>query len=351
MRDQPDLLELLLGDLAGQPEVWRPGSFWCGYADRIARAVRSEGLPAFRSSAGIGRGYAEVFDDDPAQMLDPGFAKTAFTALRRLPPLRALVARYDRILARRNREAHHWKNLYLRSALGDWLDAFRRTRELPDTCVGQPARRLSFRFGEVGELYLRVFAWIDAYSKHVDFSRVRSVLEIGGGFGAMAHAVLHFFPSIRRYAYVDIPPLLYVGTQYLEHFFGDEVVDYRRTRDSERIRFAGAEARQILALCPWQLPKLDASFDFFWNSSSFQEMPLASVRSYAGQLDGLLSPDARLGLFVYDSGGGGRTLSDEVLIGTLAERGFLCEPIDAPIARCILPGTAYLGRRAATPRA
>jgi hypothetical protein len=38
---------------------------------------------------------------------------------------------------------------------------------------------------------------------------------------------------------------------------------------------------EIIAIAPWQIENVDASFDLLWNSCSFQEMTVAQVRNYA----------------------------------------------------------------------
>ena len=45
MIDDIEILDLILGDQAGQPSVYQPGRYWMGYASRVAKAIRSEGEP------------------------------------------------------------------------------------------------------------------------------------------------------------------------------------------------------------------------------------------------------------------------------------------------------------------
>jgi len=118
------------------------------------------------------------------------------------------------------------------------------------------------------------------FAQHIDFSSIRSVFEIGGGFGINAHLLLHLYPNIRKYLYMDIPPCLYIGTQYLRHFYNSDVCDYLQLRDQNRITFNQDDSRQIIAIAPWQIEKGNFDIDLFWNSSSFQEMSLESVDYY-----------------------------------------------------------------------
>jgi putative sugar O-methyltransferase len=203
---------------------------------------------------------------------------------KRLPVFKNLIKRYDRINRKHIDQIQHYKSLYFSSILGNWFSGLLNKYDLPDTLAGHPQQTLSINTIKIGEVYLRVFAWIDEYSKVIDFSKVRTVAEIGGGFGAFAHTILQWFPNIRKYLYLDIPPTLYVGTQYLKHFYGKDVIDYTATRKLDTIRFSTDDNREILAICPWQIEKVEDSFDFFWNSSSFQEMPKDVVSNYANNI-------------------------------------------------------------------
>ena len=89
---------------------------------------------------------------------------------------------------------------------------------------GGCARKVKVRGSWVGILYLDLLDQHDYQAKFIDFKRVRSVFEIGGGFGANIHLLLENYNNIRKVIYLDIPPNLYVGTQYLKAFFGDAVV-------------------------------------------------------------------------------------------------------------------------------
>ncbi len=172
------------------------------------------------------------------------------------------------------------------------------------------------------------------------------VLEIGGGFGAMAHSLLHMFPGIRVLIYLDVPPMLYVGTRYLESFYGAEVEDYRSLRQASHIPLQPEARRRVVAIAPWQLPRLAGQVDFVWNSASFQEMPAATVRFYGAQIARLLASDGRLGAYVYSAEKKDRTLAADELRELLeASAGLTIRRIEAPVASKLVPGEALLGKR------
>ena len=66
----------------------------------------------------------------------------------------------------------------------------------------------------------------------------RLTFEIGGGVGTNVHLVLENYKNIRKVLYLDIPPNLYVGTQYLKAFYGNAVSDYRTLKTLDSIKFS-----------------------------------------------------------------------------------------------------------------
>jgi hypothetical protein len=157
--------------------------------------------------------------------------------------------------------------------------------------------------------------YIHNYDPHVGFKSVRSVLEIGGGYGSYAHSLLHVFPNIRKYVYIDLAPNIYVATQYLKALYSSSVIDYRETKDAKKISFSPDDKLEILMLCPWQIESIADDIDFVWNSNSFQEMSTEIVNTYAKQICRLLTPSrGQIGFSVYPGGNVNHQLSTNSLI-------------------------------------
>ena len=97
----------------------------------------------------------------------------------------------------------------------------RNTYKIPETTIGglQPESIVKIDNYKISKFYLEKLARIHTFSKERDFTKIKTVFEIGGGFGANAHLLLNLYPNIKKYIYLDIAPMLYVGTQYLKHFY------------------------------------------------------------------------------------------------------------------------------------
>lgn len=121
----------------------------------------------------------------------------------------------------------------------------------------------------------------------LDRREVRTILELGPGYGRTAYVFLTLQPRC-RYILVDIPPALYVAQRYLSAVFKDRTVfPFRSFDDYEDIRDE-FQAADIIFLTPNQLELLpDKSIDLFVNISSFHEMRMDQIRYYFSEIDRL----------------------------------------------------------------
>ncbi len=172
------------------------------------------------------------------------------------------------------------------------LNTKERTKELlnkyrmPYSLLSGCLDRVSIDGKEIAVRYLELLLSIDNIAASVKFEDAESMFEIGGGFGSSVHVLLENYPNIRKVLYLDIPPNLYVGTQYHKAFYGSQVVDYRDTRDLGPLTFSEDDSLEILCIAPWQIEKIQNGTDIFINSQSFVEMPLEVVKNYTDIIKG-----------------------------------------------------------------
>lgn len=118
---------------------------------------------------------------------------------------------------------------------------------------------------------------------------MRTVLEIGGGFGSLGEILLADPRNDIFYIDVDIAPTIVCAYHYLAAIHGaTAVLDYMSTRMNVKLDIAQMRASHRAAtLASWQIPKLQGKIDLFVNFISFQEMEPAVVRNYLAQVDRL----------------------------------------------------------------
>jgi putative sugar O-methyltransferase len=138
--------------------------------------------------------------------------------------------------------------------------------------------------------------------------RLRTVMELGAGYGRTAYAFLKLRPGL-RYVVVDIPPALAISERYLTDVFPDRrVFPFRPFASYDEIR-AEYEAAEIAFLMPHQVDLLPAkSVDLFVNISSLHEMTRRQIEYYFQRIDRLTG-----GWFYFKQYKESRTVIDGVI--------------------------------------
>ncbi len=340
MRENAELLGLMMRDQAPQAPVYLPGPYWMGYQARSYRAIQHLGISAFRAQPAIGKGFADVVITDPFA----GFANRPARMAQLLSaiwPVRSIVREYQTLLRARIEQRRQFQSMVFDHRFGEIVREV--GDRIPDTLHGGAEEVLDVGGRRIAAVYVDALARLWNFrARGFAFESTTSYIEIGGGFGAGTHLLLSLFPNVRKVVYVDIPPMTYVATEYLRHFFGDAVRDYGQTRTLDRIGFANDTTREILCLCPWQVPKLDTKADFLFNASSFSEMTPEIVRNYATQVVPNLSAAARLLLILNKPKGSARTTGPADVFGAFAPS-FRCDTFvpkwEMPVAPVYALGT------------
>lgn len=102
----------------------------------------------------------------------------------------------------------------------------------------------------------------------------RSIIEIGGGFGAVARLWCLYFP-VGRYVLVDLPETLYFAEIYLRSLFGTEVEYFNGQLTTARIVLVPAD----------KLYQYNEECDLVINIGSMQEMNDEYITRYMDWLD------------------------------------------------------------------
>ena len=135
-----------------------------------------------------------------------------------------------------------------------------------------------------GKPYLNYLKVITALSRYID-RPLRSVVEVGGGFGVLGEILKQTDPSV-QYVNMDIPPLSTIAHYYLSHAVANENLLGTNDLAPDDILTLGPD-QPSACLSSWQFPQLEGSCDLFINTFSFQEMEPHVVANYAAQADRL----------------------------------------------------------------
>lgn len=284
------LTERVLAELRECDEIYRPTNFWGPGLEQLLADLAGSGLADFKRWPTAGFWFLPAYGQ--------GFS---------LPEKRQLFRRARVVKPSVSRSFLFGAIDGVHQAVRDY-DAARLAWDqarwpadlegIGESELGNPWQRLALSPVEgvgFGRAYLNYLLMMAALSRHID-APPRSVLEIGGGFGALGEIVLARDPDA-RYVNLDIPPLVTVSSWYLTELFGhDRVLTYDDTQPATGpLRVPGS------AVLPnYRLGDLEGSFEVFANSFSFQEMEPAVVEHYAAEVSRLgvewvVSLNSRLG--------------------------------------------------------
>jgi putative sugar O-methyltransferase len=299
LRDDLQLLDLMVADARKQPPLYSPGPYWAAKTRNTVNEIRRCGIARFRSSTNlIGLSYADNLLVDVRNAYSHGMRRILRWLTRTYPLGRVYDAQV------RWTESYALQTLtYIQEILAQKpavRELLKRYR-LPYSLLGDCSAKIRLDGQSLSIHYLDMLERHHNLAQHVDFSRAGSVFEIGGGFGADIHMLLENYPNIRKVLYLDVPPTLYVGTQYLKAFFGRAVCDYRASRQRSSLRFAADDQLEILCIAPWQIEAFVDRVDLLMNCNSFVEMPRAVVQNYADRFSRFQDAErAAVALSTYD---------------------------------------------------
>jgi len=130
--------------------------------------------------------------------------------------------------------------------------------------------------------------------------------------------------------------MIFIATKYLEQFKEFRVVNYLETRNKNEIKFEENDKREIIMLCPWQMPSLKTQVDLFYNANSFQEIEITALKNYINLIENnFLKNDGNICLTYYQGGNYELTRKIEEIIALFTKTNFkeitpIIEEIDMP---------------------
>lgn len=282
--DLPEELRDMLADMKSAPDLYRPTHFWqCGLAALLPAASAAH-IDRFRSDVQASRFFVPQYGF-PGYGRDPGAFAPVRAALAALAVPDARTAQWlEQTLSGEAQAIADYRVLLAGDRPG-WphLDT------VSESTAGAPEEQFVVDGRRVSRSFLNYALGLVFAKRHLPLDDVRTVLEIGGGFGTLGELLLGDARNDAFWIDVDIPPTAFFAAHYLRSVIGAErVAGYAQTRSRADLPVDELRARYRAAvLCPWQLPRLTGCVDLFVNFISFQEMEPAVVENYLGHVDRL----------------------------------------------------------------
>ena len=270
----------MLADSRRAAPLWQPTAYWQPYCARIARELARTGLKDVRVNQRLIKGFALGGAPQPT-LPRAAWKRVVWRLAAGAPVVRLIVAEHRRLVAAEHARAVRGAVLHAAEVLDDLAADFPGLRPPAGLDAGGAEDAFDWRGHTV------TAHWVEYLCRAADFygavapERIHAILEIGPGLGLSTLAHLALNPHLKLVVNCDIPPVLYVATQFLRASPGLRVIDYLDWRAGARASAESGARPVLVQIAPWQLADLAEPVDAAFNAFSFQEMEQDICRAYA----------------------------------------------------------------------
>ncbi|WP_121628144.1 putative sugar O-methyltransferase [Poseidonibacter antarcticus] len=283
MKKNYPLLNLMLEDMNKQNELYKPTTFWEYGSSLIIDELEKNDIKDFRNLT-ITRSF-----------FVPGYSAVEYLANR--AKFDVTIDEFDKNVTDK-RFTTRLQRLFTgeTSAFNDYrvlqasnIDKKPYIDAVSESNIGNPIEQVTFKGRNFSRSFLNYLLGLSFLKKTVDTSDIKTIMEIGGGFGTLGEILLKDKRNDVFYINADIPPVGFVSSYYLQEVFGKEkIANYQDTKDLENLDIEKLRNQyDALNICSWQVPKLKGKIDLFVNFISFQEMEPDIVQNYCKYIDKL----------------------------------------------------------------
>ena len=309
-KNQKELLDILQKhNKKIKNSLYDPGPYWDYKTKKIIYWLNKKGLDSFRGlDSGVGTSYCDNIPNDIRFEL--GAKGRLIGRLFSLPFLNKIFNLQVNLS-----HTHILRNIEYESRFLEkservkyLISKYKIENSVSFGCV----RKMKYQTHLYSNIYLDFIDRIDNLNSKFDFSKIGSLMELGGGFGGNIHLLVQNFKNIKKIIYVDMFPNIFVGTEYLRSHYGNSVKDYSKFCNSSKIEFEKNDDLEIICIPNWMLDKVHSKIDKFHNSASFQEMTIDQVSNYKNLILKILNKNY-ISIIVYKGWEKNNTLSADVI--------------------------------------
>lgn len=283
MNSKYKLLNLMANDMSLQSTLYKPTTFWEHASEVIIKELEENNIENFRNLS-VTRsffvpGYTAVeYLDNPLK-----YNKT-IDEFDQIVGDQRFVIRLQRVFNGYTSAFNDYRVLKASN-----INKSPYTDIVSESKIGNPKEHATIDNKNFSRSFLNYLLGLNFLKQNVDTSKIKTVMEIGGGFGTLGEILLKDERNDIFYINADIPPVSFISSYYLQEVFGKEsVATYEDLRDSEELNISDLKKKyRALNICSWQVPKLKGKIDLFVNFISFQEMEPDVVENYCKYVDKL----------------------------------------------------------------
>lgn len=267
----------IIMDMEEVDERYRPTHFWQFGASTLQAELELHGIENFRSLKGALSFFVPTYRFHGWATQEDKYQSMLNSTQKQLEgDHKACLSMQDFLSGEM-----HARNDY-RVFTASNIDKAPFVESFSESQVGKPKGQFEFEGKYYSRSSLNYLLGLNFLKKHVAEVPIRTVLEIGGGFGSLGEILLKDQRNKTFYMNVDISPTCLFSTYYLQQNFGKErIADYKAIKKLPDLSLNTlSELYDGAVLCPWQLPEVSGELDLFVNFISFQEMEPDIVANY-----------------------------------------------------------------------
>ena len=283
MNTKYELLNLMIKDMEIQNDLYKPTTFWQHGSKLLIDELNENDIKDFRNLT-ITRNY-----------FVPGY--TAVDYLINSKKYDKTINEFDKIVSDK-RFVTRLKRVFNgdASAFSDYrvlqssnINKSPFTNKVSESKVGNPIEQHTIENRNFSRSFMNYLLGLNFLKQTVDTSDIKTVMEIGGGFGTLGEILLQDDRNDIFYINLDIPPVAFYSSYYLSTVFGSEnIATFDILKDKEVLDINKLKKEyKAINTCSWQIEKLQGEIDLFVNFISFQEMEPQVVQNYCNHIQRL----------------------------------------------------------------
>ena len=260
------------------PNLYEPGLYWKEHHKNLAIYLKKNPLSNFRNSklkaiqAFSGSSIAHN------KNYRPNFWKL-HNFMKKIPFFNSFVNRYDYEISRIVSNYKALLDVHMRTLYYLLKDNYKFDFEnIEDSLFGNPysiiieKKRYSYSF-------LQACSRFVILNNNFKFSNINSIVELGGGYGALAEIILKRYKHI-KYTLIDLPNIVPFCEGYLTKTFHNEVLNMSHIYSNKKIDMNINNFKERIIISPNNFFEKFENYDLFINEASFQEMDKMQVIYY-----------------------------------------------------------------------
>jgi len=270
------LLDLMIKDNKKQKEFYKPTSFWAACSESIVEDLKENGIENFRALK-TPRSFFVPTYAFLNYLDDRSFYDNVKDELKKAISDFKMSRKFDNLL---NGYSQAFSDYRVLKATN--IDKKPFINKVSESSIGNPLEQFEFEGRKFSRSFLNYSLGLNFLKSHVDSCSIKTVMEIGGGFGTLGEILLGDERNEIFYINFDIPPVSYVSTYYLQNVFKDKnIADYKDLKDENILNIEQLKTKYAgINTCSWQIEKIEGEIDLFVNFISFQEMEPDVVNNY-----------------------------------------------------------------------